>query len=286
MSKEQKRDISEVLLSSITEEECAKWHCSMGTPVICHHDRYWRETAFGFYEPLHWMARLSARQATRPALFCWGFRTVLCQDDTDLANGSMPIHLLTNICDYTLQSLGSNRRNHLRRCYKRTKIIQLNDSTLLQEQGYEVLVSSSKRTAYEKIPSQEEYLASLLTSYTTLGWLVLAGLNDGKLGGYLSGYAVDGTAYIKEVRIATEAFSSYVGIGLVFEFVQACRRSGNIHEVVYGLHSREDSALCVFKEGMGFPVQHIPAKVKMNPIVGKFIRWRYPHKYYRLTGRN
>lgn len=284
MSEEQTGDIAEALIASMTEEEFASWHRSTGTHVICHRGRYWRETAFGFYEPLHWMARLSAKHATRPALLCWGFRTALCKNDTAAANGSMPIQLLTNVHGYDFQSLGSNRRNHLRRCYKRARIIQLTDLALLQEQGYEVLLSSSKRTAYEKAPSKEDYLASL-PAYTTLGWLVLAGLIDGKLGGYLSGYAVSGTAYIQDVRIATEAFSSYVGIGLVFEFVQACRR-GDIHEVVYGLHSREDSALCVFKEGMGFPVKHIPTKVEMNPIIRKFIRWQYPHKYYRLTGHN
>ena len=285
MSEDQKCDVSQALLSPFTEEELAIWHRSIGKHVIYHQGCYWRETAFGFYEPLHWIARLSAKQATHPALFCWGFRTALCKDDTAVANGTMPIHLLTNVREYDLQSLGSNRRNHLRRCYKRTKIIQLTDPVLLQEQGYEVLLSSSNRTAYEKAPSKEEYLVSLPVFSTPCGRLVLAGLNDGKLGGYLSGYAISGTAYIEEVRIATEAYSSYVGIGLVFEFVQACRR-GNIHEVVYGLHSREDSALCVFKEGMGFPVKHIPTKVEINPIIGKFIQLRHPHKYYRLTGQN
>lgn len=285
MSAEQRRDVSEAVLPVMTEAELANWQRSQGTKVICHRDRYWRETAFGFYEPLHWMARLSAQQATSPTVLSWGFRTALCEDDSVVANGSIPIHLLTNVADYDMQSLGSNRRNHLRRCYKRSKIVQLTGLALLQEQGYEVMLSSNQRTAYAKLPSKEEYLASLSADSNVVYQLVLAGLIDGKLGGYISGYAVSGTAYIQDVKIATEAFSSYIGIGLAFEFVQACRRSGSIHEVVYGLHSREDSALCVFKEGMGFPAKHIPTKIEMNQMIAQFIRSRYPHKYYRLTGR-
>lgn len=279
------RDVSEAVLPVMTEAELAKWQRSQGTKVICHRDRYWRETAFGFWEPLHWMARLSDRQATSPTVLSWGFRTALCEDDSVVANGSIPIHLLTNVADYDLQSLGSNRRNHLRRCYKRSRIVQLTGPALLQEQGYEVIISSNQRTAYAKLPSKDDYLASLSADSNVAYQLVLAGLIDGKLGGYISGYAVSGTAYIQDVKIATEAFSSYIGIGLAFEFVQACRRSGSISEVAYGLHSREDSALCAFKEGMGFPAKHIPTKIEMNQIIGQFIRSRYPHKYYRLTGR-
>lgn len=278
------RDLSESVLTSMTEKEYANWHSQIGGHVVYYQGRYWQEVTFGFYEPIHWLARLSAEQAKSPVLLCWGYRTTLCNDDIAKANSSIPIQLLTNIQNYTLQSLGSNRRNHLRRCYKRTQLVQLTSPALLEEQGYDVLLSSTQRTGHEPLPSKEDYLASLQTYTNLKSSLILAGLVDNKLGGYITGYAINGTAYIHEVRIATEAYSSYVGIGLVFEFVQACRRSGEINEVVYGLHSREDSALCVFKESMGFPAKHIPTKVKINPIIRQIIRNRYPHKYYRLTG--
>lgn len=280
------RDISEATLISITEKDYAHWHSQIGTHIVYHEGHYWREVAFGFYEPIHWLARLNANKVKHPALLCWGYRTTLCDEDTSQANGSMPVQLLTNVQNYTIQNLGSNRRNHLRRCYKRTQLVELTDSALLEEQGYNVLLSSTQRTAHEKIPSKAEYVSSLRAYLNLQSSLLLAGLADNKLAGYITGYAINGTAYIHEVRIATEAYSSYVGIGLVFEFVQACRRSGEIHEVVYGLHSREDSALCVFKESMGFPVKHIPTKLKINPVIRQVIQNRYPHKYYRLTGRS
>lgn len=284
----QMREVSKAVLSSMTEAELANRQREQeGVHVVCHRGRYWRETSPGFYEPSHRMARLSAEQATPPVpLLCWGFRAALCEDDAAVANGSIPIHLLSNVEGYDLQGLSSNRRYHLRKCRKLVELVELANPALLQEQGYEVVLSALKRTAHKKAPSREDYLADI-ADYTSPGRrLILAGLIGTKLGGYITAHAVNGTAFIDKVYLATEALLTHIGTGLVFEFVQVCRRSGEIREIVYGLHTPEDSALSVFKEGMGFPVKHVPTKVQMNPIIGKFICWRYPHVYYRLTGHN
>jgi len=200
------------------------------------------------------------------------------------ANGSIPIHLLSNVADYDLNSLKQKRRQNLLKCRKLVQFVQLTNPALLQEQGYEVLLSTLNRTAYTKILLREEYLANITDYFTFTGWLVLAGLIDNKLGGYLTGCAIDGTAYMGDRMIATEALPTNISSGLTFEFVQICRQSGKIREVVSGVHTPENSGLCAFKEDMGFPVKHIPALVQINPLVEKFIRWRYPLKYYYLTG--
>lgn len=286
MIEKQVRDVSEAVLIPMTEEEMANWCRKHGQHVVCHHGRYWKQIRPGFYQPIHWLARLSVEQATRPVQFCWGFRAALCEDEAAAANGSMPVHLLSNVEGYDLQSLPSKRRNHLQKCRRLVKIVELTGPALLQEQGYEVVLSKTTRTGYSKAPSKEAYLASLADYVTPGSRLVIAGLIGDKLGGYLDGYAINGTAYIHSSYIATEALATQIGSGLVFEFMQVCRRCGGIYEVVRGQHSPEDPALCVFKEGMGFPVKHIPTKVSMNPIIGKFIRWRRPYVYYRLTGDN
>jgi hypothetical protein len=113
---------------------------------------------------------------------------------------------------------------------------------------------------------------------------VLAGIVDGGLGGYVTRTAVHGTAYIDNVWIATEALRSAIGTGLVFEFVQACRRGGGIREVAFGLDSAEDRSLVAFKEHLGFPVRLVPARVRINPLLAPIVRRRHPYEYYRLTG--
>ncbi|WP_445174127.1 hypothetical protein [Microcoleus sp.] len=285
MSEEQTRDVSEAVLPVMTEAELANWQRSQGTKVICHRDRHWKQTYLGFYQPIHLLARLSSEQATCPAFLHWGFQATLCEADAANANASMPVHLLTNLKDYDVPILPSKRRTQLRKCQRLVEIVELTGSRLLQEQGYEVMVSTVTRTGYGNIPSKQKYMAGLVDYVTPGRRLILAGLINDKLGGYLTGYVVNDTAYMEDLIIATEVLSTNIVTGLVFEFVQICRRSGLIREVYYGLHSREDSALCVFKEGMGFPVKHIPTQIEMNQMIGKFIRWRYPDKYYRLTGR-
>ncbi|MGY2003853.1 hypothetical protein [Blastococcus sp. SYSU DS1024] len=116
--------------------------------------------------------------------------------------------------------------------------------------------------------------------------IVLAGLVDGRLGGYTSGHAVDGTAYARDMVIAGWALPTSISAGLMHEFFAACRRAGTVHEVVDGLHAREDEGLCRYREMLGIPVQRVPARLAMPPGVGAVIRRRNPHKYYRLTGRD
>lgn len=290
---EHMRDASAAMLHSLTEDELATWRRHQGYRVCPHRGRFWMELPRGFLQPLHWMARFSSEEARPPAALSWGFRTVLSQEEADVANGALPVHVLSDVAGYTIESLSSNRRSHLRRCYKRASIVEITGPLPLRQQGYEVFQSALKRTAYGRPQPKEDYLADLekwfrdsccAEAVAQKRGVVLGVLINSRLGGYLRGFAVDGTAYIEEVYLATEALPHYVGIGLIFEFVQMCRRSQGILEVIYGQHSREDESLCSFKEKTGFPVRRFPTRFKVMPIVGTILRWRYPHKYYRLTG--
>jgi hypothetical protein len=290
---QQTREVSAARLHSLTEGELADWRREQGYQVSAHHGRFWMEMPRGFLQPLHWMARFSYEEARPPAALSWGFRAVLSESDSEAANGALPVHVLSDVMGYTIESLSSNRRNHLRRCYKRAAIVEITGPEPLRQQGYEVFQSALKRTGYGRPKLKEDYLAGLeiwfrniyrIQAIASKRYVVLGALINNRLGGYLRGLAVDGTAYIEEVYLATEALPHDVGIGLVFEFVQVCRRSEGIREVIYGQHSREDEPLCSFKEKSGFPVRRFPTRLKVMPIVVTLLRLRYPHKYYRLTG--
>ncbi|PPS43314.1 hypothetical protein [Chroococcidiopsis sp. TS-821] len=269
----------------MTEQEMVNWRRQQGAHIIYHHGRYWEEVVPGFYQPIHLMARLSTEEATRPTPWCWGFRAALDTKDAVTANGSVPVHLLSDVANYDLQSLPQKRRTHLRKCYKFVTIVQLTGPALLQQQGYEVFRSSLQRTKHKKPPSKATYLASLKNITPDKYRLVLAGLIGDKLGGYIDGYAVNGTAYMVNGYYATDALPTSIVTGLSYEFVQVCRRSGKIHEIVDGLHVRENATQDLPKKTMGFSVEYIPSKVWINSVMKNLVRWRYPHKYYRLTGQ-
>jgi hypothetical protein len=114
--------------------------------------------------------------------------------------------------------------------------------------------------------------------------VILAGLVDDKLAGYIVTHAIDGTAYVEKAYYLTEFMSTNISTGLLYEFLQVCRRSPGIHEVVHGLHSIERPSLTWYKTSLGFPVVHLPSKIDVNPLVAALLRWRRPDAYYRLTG--
>ncbi len=90
-----------------------------GFKVVCHQRRYWMEAPRGFYQPIHWMARLDAEQASAPRRFAWGFRTSLSEKAASQGNGSVPVHLLDDLASYSFDNLSQGRRYHLRKSRKR-----------------------------------------------------------------------------------------------------------------------------------------------------------------------
>jgi hypothetical protein len=284
MSHRGTRTVSEAALRILTEDELAAWYRGEGVRLKKRRGRWWEEVWPGYYRAIHWMARQRRCEIERPAVFCWAFRTTLPDEDADQANGRLPVHLLTALENYDLEMLPSKLRNKLRKSRRINEIVQVTEPTLLRDQGYEVRCSVTERRGIWKLPSKESYVAGLDDYVGNPGRLVLAGLTNGRLSGYLDAFAVGGTAYIDHVYVHSDALSTEVGTGLVFELVQACRRSGSIREVVYGIDLPSEASLKHYKTKMGFPVVMIPQFFwLLQPAGALMCRWR-PEAHYRLTG--
>ena len=280
------RDVTEATVPVASEAEWAQHLADRGKRVVQHRGRYWQQSLPGFYRPVHLMARLSAEEATRPTLACWGFQARLEGSDAHRADAAIPAHLITDLDSFDEHALPKGRRNTLRRARERARMVQLTGPALLRDQGYDVAVSAHERTGYGRPPrSREEYLAGL-GHFGGPGSIILAGIVDGRLGGYLTGYAVDGTAYAADGVVATWALRSNISAGLFYEFVYACRRTGSITEILDGLHARENEGLSRSKELNGIPLVAVPARLSLLPGVAAALRRRQPDKYYRMSGRD
>jgi Acetyltransferase (GNAT) domain len=277
------RPASEAVVRPLTEEALAAWREERGERVLERGGRFWRMSRPGFWEPVHWLARLRAAEARRPAP-CLGFRAVLREEDSGAANASLAAHVLGPVPDWGPHLLSKNRRYRLRKAGRLVELVELTDAALLEAQGHEVVVSSLERTGADKPPSREDYLRSLAREGIGGPLTVFAGLQDGRLAAYLSGWAVGGTAYFQRLHIRTEALATQVGTALVFAFVEACQRGGEVGEIVNGLHSPEDESLSAYKEGIGFPVRRYPARVWFVPGAIPLLRRVRPSTAYRLTG--
>lgn len=278
------RSSSEAALRILTEDELAAWRQTKGMRLVRRRGRWWEQVKPGFYQAIHWMARQRQDEIERPTAFCWGFRTTLHDEDAAAANGWLPVHVLFDLDRYDFETIPSKLRNKLRKCWKTNEIVEVIEPTVLRDQGYEVRCSVYQRTGMWPPPLREEYVAGLNEYMGNSCRLVLAGLAGGRLNGYLDGFAVDGTAYIDHLYVRSDALRTEVGTGLVFEFVQACRRSGLVREIAYGLDVPSDQSLKQYKEKMGFPVVKIPTRHWLLRPARVFIRYWNPEVYYRLTG--
>jgi len=287
ISKTEYTDVLDAVVRPSSEAELASSAMERGKKVIHHAGTYWIETRPGFYEPMHWFARLRNEQIERPCFLCWGYRSTLHKDAAAHANGSLPLHLLgeNDLFHYDEAYLPTKRRSQLRKARKVVQVVRVIDPTQFLEQGYDVLKSAVTRTRHGLIPTYYDYCRSMNKQVQGKS-LLLAGLVDEIMRGYFIISAVNDVAYIDTVLLATEFLSTDIGTALVFEAVQVARRCPQIKYVVYGLHSIEDPRLGVFKEGMGFKVHLWPLKYQIPGVVNRLIGWRSPGKLYRLTGKS
>jgi Acetyltransferase (GNAT) domain len=278
------RPAAEAVVRSLSETELTAWRRDRGERVVERKGRHWRMSRPGFWEPVHWLARIPAAEARRPTP-CLGFRAVIRDEDSAAATGALSAHVLAPVGDWGPHRLSRNRRYRLGKASRAVELVELTGPALLAEQGHDVAVSSLTRTGAAAVPSREAYVAGLARDDVGERLTFLAGLVDGRLAGYLGGWAVDGTAYFQRLHIRTEALATQVGTALVFAFVEACQRGGDVREVVNGLHSPEDETLTAYKERIGFPVRRFPARVWFVPGALPALRRLRPHVAYRLTGR-
>jgi hypothetical protein len=202
-----------------------------------------------------------------------------------VANATLPLHLLEDFEGWGVERLSPRRRGKLRRCQREAVIAPLRDPRLLEEEGHPIYASHLARTRHRRIPSRAQFLAQVRRTVAGGSPLVLVALVGGRLAGWIHGTAVDGAAYVDDVVVGTAFLAHQLGTGLNVELLLACRRSPGIRTVVHGQHAREDPGLDEFKEGLGFRVVHVPARVALPAPLRLWLRLRRPHVHYRLTGR-
>jgi hypothetical protein len=201
-----------------------------------------------------------------------------------MANGATPVVVVRDL-DSCLPSLTAKRRNSIGRSLQVVRFVELLTPDLLLHQGYDVVLSAHGHNAYYgRPPSPERYRREAEALFRPRSGLVLACLVDGRLLGYSISYAVGPTAYSDVMFLHADALPYHVSDCIYWQLMEIYRRSGQIREVVNGLHAPERAGLCRYKERMGYSVVRVPARAWFAPLAGSIIRAKRPHAYYRLTG--
>ncbi len=267
----------------MTEAELTAMRAEEGERIRRCRGRSWRSTYGGFYQPVHMLSRMSASEATRPSLRCWGYRVALTESDAGQANAAIPLYLLADVDAFT-QGLSRNRRGDVRKCRRFVDIEVLREPSLLLEQGHRVFLSATDGRAYCKPLTEAEYVQGVRRSFAHGRTRIVAGLIDGELAGYMVSFAVDGILYLEQVFVCAEARRTGIGTGLYVATIEGALDSGKIDAVCNSFHTPELPNICRFKESLGFAVARVAARLSAPAPVLAIVRRRQPEVYYRLTG--
>ena len=267
----------------LTEAEYASMMEEEGARVIERDGRYW-VVSRGFCQPIHWLARFRAAEVRPPARFCWGYRAALADEDAHLANGSIPLHLLTNAQQFTEGGLVEFRRRDLRKCRREVEFRRLRDPSLLLEQGWGVFSSAQLRAPYGHPLTRASYQQRVAQRASDARRVFVAGLIGTTLAGYMEAYAVDGVLFTHELFVATEFVRTGIATGLYVETMQIGVRAGTIREICNGIDLPERLGIRAFKNSLGSTLVHVPARVSILAPIGAYVKARRPLSYYRLTG--
>ncbi|HLL69486.1 MAG TPA: hypothetical protein VK453_27770 [Micromonosporaceae bacterium] len=269
ISQSQTDEVSKCTLTRLPEAAYANAHARKGVVVYEHRNRYWRNSEqLGslLAVPIHWMAELTPDQATFPK----GRTLAIKARTTHPAehNGSFHLYLI-DPTTYSLRSMNKGARKNIRRACRAGVTVELATPELLEREGYEVTSASLKMSRYRKPPSKADYLRKLHNDTFFGGQgVVLAGMvhteKGRRLGGIMTGSALESIANADDIYTAPWARESNVGPRLVYSFMEMCQRTDGIDTIVYGRVSN-DPDLEAFKSRMGFTATAVPAKVALRP---------------------
>ncbi len=266
------------------EADLARWLRAGGASIVEHAGRHWQRVVPGFYQPIHFLARLRAVEVVRPRLFCWGQRAVLAEADAMLANATLPIYVLPDLAGYSLRRLDGRRRNAINKAARTVDLIALDQPDIILEQGPAILREAAARNPRNSGVAAERFADWVRAGFDRPGPVFLAMVRDGTLLGFSVGFAVEGAAYYHQHFIADAARSLNLDRFSFHAKAVMAQRTPGIHTLANGLHVPENEGLTDFKESQGLVVAAYPTRAVIQPLVGRLLQRYRPCQYYRLTG--
>jgi hypothetical protein len=276
-------DASEASLVVYTEAERADW-VGRSHKVVEHRGRYWCATRPGVFEPIHLLARLSREEAEKPTPLCWAYRAALKDEDSTSANGFVPVHLVEDVNSYDIGSLAPNKRNELKKSRRLIQFVHVTSPAVLRKFGWRVLLSAASRVPISTPKSEEEYWKWAEGATANKRTVIIAGLCNGELAGYMTAYAVEDTGYIDSLIVHSEFLSTCVSTGLYWEVMRVFKSLDGIRQATSSVHMAEDRGLCAYKAHIGFPVVNIPARFFVASPMKQALKAARPGTFYRFTG--
>lgn len=281
-------DAQATTVSPFTEEELAAFLADRGSRIFrSSSGRYWKQARRGFWVGTHWLCRFTLAQIRDRPLTSWGCRVALVDEDVARANAAIPLYLVRDATQYDEKSLSPRMARYVRAFRKQgIQIVRLTDMRMIEDQGYAVYESWCARIRCDatRLKTRQDYLEQMRRQIRSASWVVLAGIRDDVLLGYMASWSVNDSAYLEDLHVHSDAMDTHLSAALYFDSIRVFGASGKIREVCCGPDTPEAGDLYTFKLRVGFELVFLPSRVVLPPLARPLIRRMYPATYYRLVG--
>lgn len=277
-------DWREATFPIMGEADLARWLVAGGATIAERKGRLWQRIVPGFYQPLHFLARLKAAEIACPGLWCWGHRAVLSDADVGQANAMLPIYVVPELATYDSRRLDGRRRNAINKAARTVDLVVLDRPDILLRQGRGIVHEAAARNRRNRSVADRRFSAWIEAGFSQPGPVFLAMLMGGTLVGFSVGFAIEGIAYYHQHFIGDAARSLNLDRFSFHATALMAQRTAGIHTVVNGLHVPESEGLTDFKASQGLVVAGYPSRALIQPWIGQLLRHYRPCQYYRLTG--
>jgi hypothetical protein len=277
-------DWREASFPVMQEADLARWLVAGGAVVVERHGRRWQRVVPGFYQPLHFLARLRADEVHCPNLFCWGYRSALAEADQRQANATLPIYVLPDLAHYDSRRLDGRRRNAINKAARVVDTVMLDRPDVLLEQGLPIMHQAAARNPHNHGVDDRHFAAWVKAGFRQPGPVFLAMLMGSTLVGFAVAFAIEGVAYYHQHFIADAARSLNLDRFSFHATALMAQRTPGIHTLANGLHVPESEGLADFKASQGLVIAEYPSRAVIQPLLGRLLRHYRPCQYYRLTG--
>lgn len=206
------------------------------------------------------------------------------------ANTALPMMFLEDLHCYDLESLGSKKRNQVRKGLSRVEVrpVEEHDAGWFIEEGLEVNLSALARQGWSGDRShytdRRRWEGSVASVLGRPGYFTYGAFKGRRLVAYLRAMAVVDSVYITSAMSHTDHLQEAPNDALIYSFCSWCRTLPGVRRVIFGLFAAKPS-LNRYKEQLGFRRRDLPTYRWINPAVRWAVRLtRYRH--YQDIGRD
>lgn len=254
------------------EEQLTAYLRTQGIRVVESRGHLWRNAAAPSpiarqdWTPLHRFVPLTRDEARFPLRSALAYRCLAAEP----VPTTFPYVVVRDIPNYDERRMTKDHARHVRRALERFEFVWLDSPDLLLEQGWQVASAAAAESGMVIARHEGEYRKQTIAMFDAPP-IVIAGLSEGRLAGYVTTYATGAEAVFEKIYIAPEFRKEGVGRGLYWNVLAGWAQTPGVQNVWTG-GTLPQRGVDRFKVSMGAVLEEVPVHAGMRAPLAMALR--------------